>query len=135
MDWAYSVAGIDYTYLMELRPRRWFEIPTNGSKEWNVTNVFHLPEDQIIETGEEAWAFHLAVAREMIKVQEGVIEVERWDVVGHIGIVGRGRVSVAQDDVMQPVGNNTGGVHQVPDRLQHRLEVVLLRLPPHQNVE
>ena len=36
---------------------------------------------------------------------------------------------------MQPVWYHAGRVHQLPNRLQHSLEVVLLRLPPHQHVE
>ena len=54
----------------------------------------------------------------------------------HIPCVGRGPwVPVADDDVVQPVWHDALCVHQVPDRLQHGLEVVLLRLAPHHHVE
>ena len=45
--------GIPYSYGMELRDTGMYG--------------FLLPPDQIIPTGEEAWAFHLTVARELIK--------------------------------------------------------------------
>jgi hypothetical protein len=37
-------------------------------------------------------------------------------------------VTIPQQDVVQPGGQHTVLVHQVTDRLQHRLEVVLLGL-------
>lgn len=43
-DYAYDVVGADYAYTIELRP---------GD---NNRNGFHLPEDQIQATGEEAFA-------------------------------------------------------------------------------
>jgi len=52
-----------------------------------------------------------------------------------LGVVCRGRVSVAKDDVQQPVRNDAFRVHQVADCLQHSLEVVLLRLPTQNDVE
>lgn len=53
LDWTLGEAGIPYSYAMELRD----------------TGVygFLLPPDQIIPTGEEVWAFHMSVARDMIQ--------------------------------------------------------------------
>merc|ERR1712059_76485 len=45
--------GIPYSYGIELRDTGMYG--------------FLLPPDQIIPTGEETWAFHLTVAREIIK--------------------------------------------------------------------
>lgn len=59
---------------------------------------------------------------QMLEGQEGVIEVQRGDLIGHFGIVGTAGVTVAQDDVVEPVWDDALGVHQVPDGLQHRLE-------------
>jgi len=53
LDWTLGVAGIPYSYAMELRDTGYYG--------------FILPPDQIIPTGEEVWAFHLTVAREIIK--------------------------------------------------------------------
>lgn len=58
---------------------------------------------------------------QMVHGQKGVIEVERRDLVGHLGVVRAAGVSVAQDDVVEPVGDDALGVHQVPDGLQHGL--------------
>jgi len=52
LDWTLGEAGIPYSYGMELRD--------TGSYG------FLLPPEQIIPTGEEVWAFHEAVARELI---------------------------------------------------------------------
>ena len=53
LDWTLGELGIPYSYAMELRDTGEFG--------------FLLPEDQIIPTGEEVWAFHMTVAREIIK--------------------------------------------------------------------
>jgi len=53
LDWTLGQLGIPYSYGMELR----------DTGEYG----FLLPPEQIIPTGEEAWAFHLTVARELIK--------------------------------------------------------------------
>ena len=52
LDWTLGELGIPYSYGMELRD----------------TGVygFLLPPDQIIPTGEEAWAFHMTAAREIM---------------------------------------------------------------------
>jgi len=52
MDWALGVAGISYSYGMELR-----DTGLHG---------FLLPPDQIIPTAEETWAFHKHAARMII---------------------------------------------------------------------
>ena len=52
-NWFLGELGIPYSYGMELRDTGMYG--------------FLLPPDQIIPTGEEAWAFHLTVARELIK--------------------------------------------------------------------
>lgn len=57
----------------------------------------------------------------MLHGQKGVVEVQRGDLVGHLGVVRAAGVSVAQDDVVEPVGDDALGVHQVPDGLQHGL--------------
>lgn len=51
LDWTLGVAGIPYSYGMELRD-------TGASG-------FLLPPEQIIPTGEEVWAFHLTIARKI----------------------------------------------------------------------
>ena len=53
LDWTLGELGIPYSYGMELR-----DTGAYG---------FLLPPEQIIPTGEEVWAFHLTVARELIK--------------------------------------------------------------------
>lgn len=57
----------------------------------------------------------------MVHGQKSVVEVERRDLVGHLGVVRAARVAIAQDDVVEPVGDDALGVHQVPDGLQHGL--------------
>jgi len=52
LDWTLGVAGIPYSYGMELRDTGMYG--------------FILPPDQIIPTGHEVWAFHETVARQMI---------------------------------------------------------------------
>jgi murein tripeptide amidase MpaA len=52
LDWTLGELGIPYSYAMELRD--------TGSYG------FILPPDQIIPSGEEVWAFHMTVAREII---------------------------------------------------------------------
>ena len=52
LDWAKGVAGIKYSFGMELR-----DTGTYG---------FLLPEDQIIPTAEETWAFHVSAANDII---------------------------------------------------------------------
>lgn len=59
---------------------------------------------------------------QVVHGQEGVVEVERGDLVGHLGVVRAAGVPVAQDDVVEPVGDDALGVHQVPDGLQHGLK-------------
>jgi len=51
LDWTLGVAGIPYSFGMELR-----DTGEHG---------FLLPADQIIPTGEEVWAFHETVARQI----------------------------------------------------------------------
>lgn len=58
---------------------------------------------------------------QMLHGQKGVVEVERRDLVGHLGVVSAAGVAVAQDDIVEPVGDDALGVHQVPDGLQHGL--------------
>jgi len=53
LDWTLGELGIPYSYGMELR-----DTGAYG---------FLLPPEQIIPTGEEAFAFHLTAAREIIK--------------------------------------------------------------------
>merc|ERR1712025_668005 len=53
LDWTLGEAGIPYSYGMELR-----DTGNYG---------FILPPEQIIPTGEEVWAFHMTVAREIIQ--------------------------------------------------------------------
>ena len=50
----------------------------------------------------------------MVEVEEGIVEVERRNIVGHVGVVGGAGVPVAQHDVVQPVRHHAGCVHQVP---------------------
>jgi len=53
LDWTLGELGIPYSYGMELR-----DTGAYG---------FLLPPEQIIPTGEEAWAFHMCAARNIIK--------------------------------------------------------------------
>ena len=53
LDYVLGMFGIPYSYAMELR----------DTGEYG----FLLPPDQIIDSGKEFWAFHLAVARQLIK--------------------------------------------------------------------
>ena len=53
MDWTLGELGIPYSYGMELRDKGRYG--------------FLLPEEQIIDTGREGGAFHMAVAREIIR--------------------------------------------------------------------
>ena len=56
MDWAFGEAGIPYAFTMELRP----------DSNYFRKSGFKLPEDEIIPTGEEIWAFHETVAKLII---------------------------------------------------------------------
>lgn len=58
---------------------------------------------------------------QVVHRQEGVVEVESGDLVGHLGVVRAAGVAVAQDDVVEPVGDDALGVHQVSDGLQDGL--------------
>ena len=58
----------------------------------------------------------------MVQRQKGVIEVQRGDLIWHLGIVGTAWVAIAEDNVMKPIWDNALRVHQVPDSLQHRLK-------------
>merc|ERR1711915_382387 len=53
LDYVLGMFGIPYSYAMELR----------DTGEYG----FLLPPDQIIDSGKEFWAFHMAVARQLIK--------------------------------------------------------------------
>ncbi len=54
VDWAYGRAGIKYAYTLELRP---------GKESFG----FLCPPEQIKPTGEEVFAFHASMARDIIK--------------------------------------------------------------------
>ena len=56
VDYTFGELGIPYSYTVELR-----------GGEGGGLQGFILPPDQIIPSGEEVWAFHMAVAREIIK--------------------------------------------------------------------
>lgn len=58
----------------------------------------------------------------MLKGKKSVVEIQRRDLIGHLGVVGAAWVTVANDDVVKPVWDNTFCVHQVSDGLQHRLQ-------------
>ena len=47
----------------------------------------------------------------------------------HVGVLGLSRISIAQEDIMQPVRHHCVLVHQVTNAFQHCLEVVLLQKP------
>lgn len=67
---------------------------------------------------------HCVTRKAWLKVidgQEGIIEVKRGDLIGHLGVMGATGVTVSQDDVMEPVRNDTLSVHEVTDGLQHSL--------------
>ena len=53
IDWTLGELGIPYSYAMELR----------DTGDYGVL----LPPDQIIPTAEEAWAFQMCAARNIIK--------------------------------------------------------------------
>lgn len=54
---------------------------------------------------------------QVVQRQKGVIEVQRWDLVRHFGVVGTAWVPIAKDNVVKPIGDNTLSVHQVSDGL------------------
>ena len=60
IDWAKGVNNIKFSIGMELRPRN---LGHGG---------FVLPPEQIVPTGEEVWAFHLTVVRELLEDQTAV---------------------------------------------------------------
>eukprot|EP00976_Prorocentrum_cordatum_P019339 392216-Prorocentrum_minimum.AAC.1 len=68
-------------------------------------------------------------------VEEGVLEGDGVELVGHVGEVRRGGVAVAEENVVQPLRDGALLVHEVADALQDRLEVVLLGLAAHEQVE
>ena len=74
---------------------------------------------------------------QVVEAEKRVVEIETPALVGrsHFGVVRSPGIAVAQQDVVDKVGHDALGVHQLPDGLQHRLEVVLLGLATHQNVE
>lgn len=72
---------------------------------------------------------------DVLEVQESVVEVQRSRLLRHLRVVRRSGIAVAQENVVKPLRDDTFGVHQMTDRLQHRLEVVLLRLATHEDVE
>jgi len=45
----------------------------------------------------------------------------------HVGVLGLGRISIAQENVMEPVRHDCVLVHQVTNAFQHCLEIVLLQ--------
>ena len=49
--------------------------------------------------------------------------------------MGGARIPIAEDNVVQPVGDNAGGVHQLAYRLEDGFEVVLLGLAAHEDVK
>ena len=53
LDWSLGKLGIPYSFTMELRDTGTFN--------------FLLPPHQIEESGQEVWAFHQSVAREMLR--------------------------------------------------------------------
>lgn len=55
-DWALGVAGIDFSISMELRDKGQYG--------------FMLPPSQIVPTGEEVWAFHVTIIREILAQQK-----------------------------------------------------------------
>ena len=59
LDWAFGEADIKHSITMELRPGR-FDYK-------NVSEGFFLPAAEIIPAGQEVWAFHETVIRELIK--------------------------------------------------------------------
>ena len=87
-DWAHGVAGIPYSLIIELRPcansppTACIEpikgVPQTYNTTCEVTSsresimpcdnnyAFDLPANQIVPSGEETWAFHVAAARRII---------------------------------------------------------------------
>lgn len=69
---------------------------------------------------------------EVVSIQESVLEVYSGDeslrVVFHdAGVLCACRVSIPQEDISQPIGNDGLLIHQVPDALQYGFEIVLLQ--------
>ena len=62
IDWAKGVNDIKFSIAMELRPRN----------TWQGLGGLLLPPEQIVPTGEEVWAFHLTVVRELLEDQTAV---------------------------------------------------------------
>ena len=72
---------------------------------------------------------------QMRETEESVVEVERGDLIGHSGVVRGCGVAVAEDNVVEPLGNDAVGVHQVSNGFQNGFEVVFLGLAAHEDVE
>mmetsp|Transcript_7163 Transcript_7163/g.14532 ORF Transcript_7163/g.14532 Transcript_7163/m.14532 type:complete len:363 (-) Transcript_7163:1954-3042(-) len=72
---------------------------------------------------------------QVVLAEEGVLEGDGGELVRHVGVVRRRRVAVPEEDVVQPLRDGALLVHQVADALQDRLEVVLLGLAAHEEVE
>ena len=86
-DWAHGVAGIPYSLIIELRPcanlpptaciepikgvpqtynTTKCEVNSTSVTPCDINYAFDLPPNQIIPTGEEIWAFHVAAARRIV---------------------------------------------------------------------
>lgn len=71
----------------------------------------------------------------MVHIDESIVKIHRGYLRRHFGVVSGARIAITQDNVVQPVGNDAFCVHQFPDGLQNRLEVVFFGLAPHKYVE
>mmetsp|Transcript_12424 Transcript_12424/g.30947 ORF Transcript_12424/g.30947 Transcript_12424/m.30947 type:complete len:378 (+) Transcript_12424:2036-3169(+) len=73
----------------------------------------------------------------MRHVEEGVKKVERSHALleREIPIGSATRISITKEDILQPLRDDQGRGHQGSDRIQNRLEVVLLSFAPQQHVE
>mmetsp|Transcript_23230 Transcript_23230/g.37300 ORF Transcript_23230/g.37300 Transcript_23230/m.37300 type:complete len:209 (-) Transcript_23230:1631-2257(-) len=67
-------------------------------------------------------------------IQQRVVEVDSGERLksGVMGVLG---IAIAKQNVVKPLGYLNVGIHQLPDALQHSLEVVLLRLSLHNHVK
>mmetsp|Transcript_9867 Transcript_9867/g.19845 ORF Transcript_9867/g.19845 Transcript_9867/m.19845 type:complete len:728 (+) Transcript_9867:1713-3896(+) len=75
-------------------------------------------------------------APEVVHVEKGVSEIHFQTLVfRHAGAVGRGRVAVSQEDIVQPGREGDVFLGQAADAVEHGLEVAVVHAAPHDKVE
>mmetsp|Transcript_18248 Transcript_18248/g.54579 ORF Transcript_18248/g.54579 Transcript_18248/m.54579 type:complete len:811 (+) Transcript_18248:1013-3445(+) len=107
------LAGLSRTLLLELDPERALEV---------------LRDVDVLGVGERL--------EDVVLVDEGIAEVDLGQLRGQLPILCRTWVAVPEEQVVKPIGHDrVFGAHQASNRVEDRLEIVFLRLPPHDQVE